>query len=188
METSEKLGMFYQAAIDAANEQSAVMLQEYETGYQAGVAEYEQQRQKEQQARERIALEQVRKEINRNTSEELLRLKREYHAKQEQRKQELFDLVEQKLASYRKSDAYESLLRKKIAKAKELAAGETFTIYIDPEDSALKERLEQAEGCELTVGDRSFGGGIRAVFPGKHMLMDDSFDNRLLEEREKFSF
>lgn len=188
MEISEKLGTFSQAAIEAASEQSAAMLQEYEARHAASIAEYERQKQQEQQTRERIAQEQVRKEINRSTSEELLRLKKEHHARQEQRKQELFALVEEKLAAYRKSDVYESLLQKKIAKARELAAGEPFTVYIDPEDIAFKERLEQAEDCELTVSGNSFGGGIRAVIPAKHMLMDDSFDSRLAEERERFSF
>ena len=136
----------------------------------------------------RIAQEQVRKEINRNTSEELLRLKKESHAKREERKEELFVLVEEKLAAFRKSDAYERLLQKKIARAREFAAGEKLTIYIDPEDGMLRGRLEQAAGCEVTISDQAFGGGIRAVIPKKHMLMDDSFDSRLTEEREKFSF
>lgn len=188
MEINEKLGTFSQAAIDAANEQSAAMLQEYEKTHAASIAEYERQKAQEWKTRVRIAQEQVRKEINRNTSEELLRLKKEYHAKREERKEELFVLVEEKLAAFRKSDAYERLLQKKIARAREFAAGEKLTIYIDPEDDALKERLEQKEGCELTVSAYSFGGGIRAVVPAKHMLMDDSFDSRLAEERDSFSF
>ena len=93
MEINEKLDTFYQAAIDAATEQSAAMQREYEEWHRASIAEYEQGRQQEQRASGRIAQEQVRKEINRRTSEEMLRLKKEFHEQQELRKGELFELV-----------------------------------------------------------------------------------------------
>lgn len=188
MEINEKLETFYRAAIEAANGQSEALLQEYRTAYQESLAEYEKEKQAGWQTRERIAKERVRKEVNREISEEMLRLKKEYHSRQEEKKKELFALVEEKLADYRKTEAYRRLLGKKISEAQKLAAGEAFTVYLDPGDAYLKEELAAESGCSLSISGTPFGGGIRAVIPAKNMQMDESFAGRLTEEREKFSF
>lgn len=186
MEINEKLETFYRAAIDAANGQSEAILQEYQTSYQESLAEYEKEKQAGWQTRERIAQERVRKEVNREISEEMLRLKKEYHSRQEEKKKELFALVEQKLAEYRKTDAYRTLLGKKIAEAQKLAAGKAFTVYLDPEDGYLKEELAAETGCSISISGTPLGGGIRAVIPSKNVQMDESFAGRLVEEWEKW--
>lgn len=203
MEINEKLDIFYRAAIDAANEQSESMLGSYKTVYEEALAEYRSQKEAAWKTRERIAQERVRKEVNRSISEELLQVKREYHDKQEVHKEELFARVVEKLAEYRNSKEYADLISRKVKEAQEFAGNEAFTVYLDPKDVALKAMLEAQvnaenaaeqgadagkEGCQIEVSDTSFGGGIRVVIPGKHVLMDESFDRKLMEEKEKFSF
>lgn len=192
MEISEKLDIFYRAAMEVAKEQSEAISEESRNICRETLQEYEDERKKQQKARERIAQERVRKEVNREVSGILLEQKKEYHRVQEQKKEELFALVEEKLAAYRKTDAYVSLLTEKIARALEFAAGETVTVYLDPEDETLlpqflKERGENT-AYTIEIGSESFGGGIRARIPAKNVLLDESFDSRLREEREKFSF
>jgi len=58
--------------------------------------DYEEQKKKQQNARERVAAERVRKEVNREVSAILMEQKREYHAAQEQKKEQLFARVEEK--------------------------------------------------------------------------------------------
>lgn len=188
MEISEKLDIFYRAAIDAANEQSTAMLEKYRLGYEENLSEYRQEKQREQATRERIVQERVRKEVNRALSEELVSLKKQYHKAQEARKEALFALVEEKLAAYRGTEEYEELLERKITDALQLARGRKLRIYMDPADADLKERLEARCGCALLVSAYAFGGGIRAVIPERNMLIDESFDSRLAREREQFSF
>lgn len=198
MEINEKLDIFYQAAIDVANEQSESMLGSYKAVYEEALAEYRSQKEAAWKTRERIAQERVRKEINRSISEELLQVKREYHDKQEVHKEELFARVVEKLAEYRSSKEYADLISRKVKEAQEFAGDEAFTVYLDPKDAALKDMLEaqvnaenvaeQKVECQIEVSDTSFGGGIRVVIPGKHVLMDESFDRKLMEEKEKFSF
>lgn len=188
MEISEKLDIFYQAAIDAANGQSAVMLDKYREQYEGNLAEYRRMKEEQQQTRGRIAQEGVRKEVNRVLSEELVRLKKEYHKIQDEKKTELFALVEQKLSEYRASEAYLGLLEGKVNEALKFANGAEMQIYIDPADAQVKETLEARCGCEILVSAYAFGGGMRAVIPSKHVLMDESFDSKLEAEREKFSF
>lgn len=188
MEINEKLDIFYRSAIEAANGQSEMILQEYQTAYQDNLAEYERIRQAEQQTGERIAQERVRKEVNRAVSGEIVRLKKEYHGKREEKKEELFALVEEKLAAYRKSDAYPAYLKRKINEAAAFAEGKEVVVYLDPEDAGIAGFLAKETGCSVSISETSFGGGIRAIIPKKNVLMDESFSCKLTEEKEKFSF
>lgn len=192
MEISEKLDIFYRAAMEVAREQGEAISEESRNICQKTLQEYEDERKKQQEARERVAQERVRKEVNREVSGILLEQKKEYHKAQEQKKEELFALVEEKLAAYRQTTDYEKLLAGKIARAVEFAAGEAVTVYLDPQDGHLLPQLltEQGENalCTIEVGSEMFGGGIRARIPAKQVLLDESFGSRLREEREKFSF
>lgn len=188
MEIKDKIEVFFHAAIDAANEQSKEILEDYKNVYQEGLLEYEKNKQDGQQTRTRIAEAAVRKEVNRTVSEQVLQLKKEYHIRQEERKEELFALVEEKIAAYRKTSEYKSCLTEKIHAAKKLAGDEALTVYLDPADQALQKELEQQTACVLTVSKETFGGGIRAVVRSRNILMDESFDRKLEEEKEQFSF
>lgn len=188
MEINEKLDIFYRSAIEAANGQSEVILQEYKTAYQDNLAEYERIKQAEQQTRERIAQERVRKEVNRAVSGEIVQLKKEYHGKQEEKKTELFALVEEKLAAYRKSDAYPAYLKRKINEAAAFAKEMEIVVYLDPGDAGLAGQLAKETGCTVSVSETSFGGGVRVLIPERNVLMDESFSGKLAEEKEKFSF
>ncbi len=185
MEISEKLDIFYRATIEAANGQSEAIQEEYRTAYRELLSKYEQKKQEGWQNRSRIEEEKIRKEVNRAVSAQIMEMKKEYHAKQEQRRDEVFALVEEKLAAYRRTEAYREFLKGKILGAKEFAAGSELTVYLDPADQPLRDGLERETGCSLTMSDENFGGGIRAVLHAKNILMDESFAGRLAEEREK---
>ena len=43
-------------------------------------------------------------------------------------------------------------------------------------------------GIAIRISDYSFLGGIRAVIPGRHILVDNSFQTRLEEARHNFKF
>lgn len=188
MEISEKLGIFFDAVIEAANKQSSEILEEQKQTYQGALAEYEKGKQDSLSTRTHIAEAQIRKEINRTVSEQEILLKKEYHDKEEKMKEELFSLVEEKLLAYQKTKEYQQLLAQKIVKAKQFAAGEAMTVYIDPTDSALKEVLEQETGCEITISREDFWGGMRAVIRSKNVLIDESFVSRVTQEKELYSF
>ena len=40
----------------------------------------------------------------------------------------------------------------------------------------------------IKVSEYSFNGGTRAVLPGKHILIDNSFQTKLDEARHEFKF
>ncbi len=187
MEINEKLDIFYKAAIDAANEQSDEILKEQKRICEESLAEHRKMRQEGAGDRVRLLEEAVRREVNRSVSERILDLKREYQRRQQELREELFSLVEEKIAAFRASGEYPALLARKIRAAKEYADGGALTVYIDPSDAGLLDELSRQSGCELTVAGESFGGGIRAVMPEKNVLMDESFAGKLAAEKEKLS-
>lgn len=188
MEINEKLDLFFRATIEAANGKSQEILEEQEKIYQESIAAYEKKKQEQFGTRVRVAENQVEREENRIVSEQILQLKKEYHDKQELWKEELFGLVTKRLEDYRKTEEYKAFLRQKIAAAEKYAGEDTMQIYLDTADANLREELADGAGCEILVSKEPFGGGIRAVIRDRNLLMDESFDRKLAEEKEKFSF
>ena len=62
------------------------------------------------------------------------------------------------------------------------------TIYIDPADESMLTSLHAATNTALTLSQYSFGGGIRAVLPSRHILIDNSFSTKLGEIKQDFRF
>ena len=188
MEINEKLDIFFEAAIAAANKQSEEILEEQKHTYQQAIEDYEKNKKAGWQVRERAVEAKLRKEANRRLSEQATLQKRAYYGVVEQKKEELFALVEEKIKGYRDTDAYEELLVHYIEEAKTFANGENITIYLTPSDAEKQERLEQKTGVLLTVSEEEFVGGIRAVIASKNVLIDETFGSRLRQERENYSF
>ena len=188
MENNEKLDIFFRAAIEAASGKSEEIIEEQKKVYQESIASYEKMKQEELSTRVRIAENQVEKEENRIVSEQLLELKKEYHSRQEERKAELFLLVENRLEEYRKTQEYKNFLLKKIEAAGRYAEENELQVYIDPADRELQRELAAKAGCEVLVSKEAFGGGIRAVIRAGNLLIDESFGRKLTDEKAKFSF
>ena len=80
MEIGEKLDIFYRAAVEAAKEQAGAVCSESERDCRGQLLDYEEQKKRQQEAKERIATERVRKEVNREVSAILMEQKREYYS------------------------------------------------------------------------------------------------------------
>lgn len=187
MDINRKLDIFYRAVMEAADAKSAELLEEQGKGFERELEEYEVSRKQEEQRRIRQAEEKLRREVNRTTAAQLLELKKEYHSSQEECREELFSIVQEKLAAYRATDAYARQLSEMARRAKDFAKGAELTIYLSPADAAHSAALAAETGCPVLVGDEDFIGGIRAVIPEKNVLLDESFSTKLAREREEWS-
>ena len=184
MEINEKLEVFFRAAIGAANSQSESMLDEQKNIYQSAMEEQEQSCREALESSRRIFLEKQKKEVNRQVAAQTMAWKKDYQAQKEQKTEELFDMVMEKLTSYRKTDGYEAFLLTQIDKAKEFAQGEDLTVYISPSDQSKQAMLEEKCGCRIEIAEDEFLGGMRAVIPAKNVLIDESFAERMKRARE----
>lgn len=128
----------------------------------------------------------IEKKASKEYTMEQLHIRRQINHKQDELCERLFEEVEKQLAQYRAGDDYKDYLVRQIEKAINFAEGEELYIYIDADDEHLKAELEQRCRVTLQVSGQSFKGGIKAELPKKNILIDDTFEARLEEEKEKF--
>ena len=91
--------------------------------------------------------------------------------------------------NYLETQDYQKLLERQVKQAVEFAGNDQMIIYLDPVDEDKCNRLALHNGnAELRISEYSFTGGTRAVIPARHILIDNSFQTKLEEAREKFHF
>lgn len=189
MTTEEKLQHFLDTCMADAHTRSSHMLDEYQTALEARFAEHQTDARRRAEMQIRQEGERIEREINKQLSIEQLDLKRALGQKQEELKDKLFVEVKDMLANFLETREYQQLLEAQIEKAVAFAGTDAITIYLDPTDEDKVQRLALHHGnVDIRTSDYSFFGGCRAVIPSRHILIDNSFQTRLEEAREKFHF
>lgn len=188
MTTEEKLQHFLDFCMEDARTRSSKMLDEYIAALEDAFVEH--QADSKRRAEEEVAMEseRIEHETNKKLSLEQIGIKRELGKKQEELKDKLFVELKNKLEQYMESPQYMKLLEKQIRHAKEFAGDEPVVIYIDPADQPKLNRLALHASADIKVSDYSFQGGTRAVIPGRHILIDNSFLTKLSEAKHDFHF
>ncbi|MFT4106683.1 MAG: V-type ATP synthase subunit E [Lacrimispora sp.] len=188
MTTEEKLQHFLSFCMEDARTRSAKMLDEYTAALEESFAEH--QKDAKARARQQVAMEreQMEREINKRLSLEQIGMKREFGKKQDELKEKLFTELKDRLTEFMKTPEYGRLLEKQVQEATELAGKEFMTIYLTPEDEEKAKSLTFPASADIRISEYSFLGGIRAVIPSRHILIDNSFESRLEEEKHDFRF
>ena len=60
-------------------------------------------------------------------------------------------------------------------------------IYLDAADSHLLEEVKKSCNGNIQVYDKEFLGGTKTIIPEKNIMVDNSFQTRLAEEKENFT-
>lgn len=188
MTTEEKLKHFQDICMEDARERSAKMLDDYmnalETAYEEHVADAKRRADMQVAAQ----TEKLEREINKRLSIGQLDLKREFSRRQEELKDKLFVELRDRLANFMETQDYQRLLDRQVKDAKEFAGDEELIVYMDPSDADKVQRIAMHHNASIKVSEYSFDGGTRAVIPGKHILIDNSFETKLAEARHEFKF
>lgn len=188
MENREKLNIFYKSAIEVANQQSAQILREHTATMERLFEEYKKNKQKEIETRYQIEVEKLKREQNRRLSEAQTEQKRQLSLHQQAKKEALFAVVEKKLLEFCRSAEYDHYLEVKIMQARCFAGESEAEIYLSRQDADKKQPLEERTGCSLCVDEADFGGGIRAVIRGRNVLIDESFETKLKQAQDAYTF
>lgn len=188
MTTEEKMQHFLDYSMMNARKQAYDLIKEYYASADKMFEEYKTTKANEAEARIEAEISSIKRQMNKEMSSEQILIRKELSDKQEELETKLFTEVTELLLTYKKTQAYRELLISQIREEKKFAGNEEVVIYIDLDDKAMKAELEAVTGCELTVSDYSFIGGTRAVTNSKKILIDNSFETLLNEEREKFVF
>ena len=188
MTTEEKLKHFQDICMTDARERSAKALDEYMNALEKTYEEHAADAKRRADMEVEAETEKLKREINKKLSIGQLDLKREASRRQESLKDKLFVELKDKLANFMETREYQALLERQVKAAKEFAGEEHIIIYMDPADQDKVQRLAMHHNAEIKISEYSFNGGIRAVIPDKHILIDNSFHTKLEEARHAFKF
>ncbi|GLB24249.1 hypothetical protein LXJ15735_04900 [Lacrimispora xylanolytica] len=188
MTTEEKLQHFLEFCMEDARSRSAKMLDEYTAALEEAFTEHQQNAIRRAEQQVELEKKQIERETNKKLSLEQINIRREFGKKQDELKEKLFQELLDRLTEYRKTPEYKALLNNQARKALELADKDFITIYIDPQDEENLKDLSIPQSAELLVSEYSFMGGIRAVIPARHILIDNSFQTKLSEAKRDFRF
>ena len=186
MTLSEKLENFNTSVIDTATVQSNEIIEEYRKSLEKIFDEHRQDANKKAKNTYRIKYDSIIREKNRNLSHLTLDIRRRVLDRTAEFTDKIFLEIEELLKSYMKTPSYVEYLKSKVKEAYEFARGEDIIIYINPTDECLKYTLQEETGISLTVSNRDFFGGIRAVIPSRTILIDHSFQTKLSEAKSSF--
>lgn len=188
MTIEEKLQRFRQYTMENAKNKRNVMLSEYEAALEKDFEEHKQKKIRQSKLEIKTEAESLRMSSNKELSRAQFHIKRKLSRKQAEIKEKIFAEVGELLTQYMQTSSYNELLVRQIKEAKAFAKNEEIRIYISPADEERKQSLQAAAGVGLEVNDVSFIGGIKAFIPARSILIDNSFESKLAEEKENFNF
>ena len=188
MTIEEKLQHFYDSSIEEAYQEASQMIEEHKKNLDAMLSEHKRSRRQSAEAEVKAEAENARREVNKALSAQQLMIKRNWTKKQNELKDKLFAEVQNLLEDFVKTPEYESYLCRKIKDAQDFAGEDELHIYLTPSDSSRLESISQRTGAALRLADEEFIGGIRAIIPGKNILIDNSFREAFLACKKEFKF
>ncbi len=187
MTLDEKLDHFYSSVIDSATKQNIEIVEEYKKTLQKNNDERKEIALRKAEANYRMASDNITRERNRKLSAEAMDIRRKVLDKTAEISELIFRDVKIKLENFMKTSDYDELLIAQIKNAKAFAQGDSLTVYINPTDVGKLSTLEEKTGVSLTVSDRDFIGGSRAVIPSRSILIDNSFLTKMEEAKNSFT-
>lgn len=188
MTIEEKLQHFYDSSIEEAYQEASQMIEEHKKNLDAMLSEHKRSRRQSAEAEVKAEAENARREVNKALSAQQLIIKRNWTKKQNELKDKLFAEVQNLLEDFVKTPEYDSYLCRKIKDAQDFAGEDELHIYLTPSDSSRLESISQKTGAALRLADEEFIGGIRAIIPGKNILIDNSFREAFLACKKEFKF
>lgn len=188
MTTDEKLLHFQEFTMADAREQSNKLLDEYNASLETVFEEHKHEKLRQSELIIKTETEGLERNRNKELSKQQLHIRRKITRKQNELKDKLFIEVKDLLLEYMKTAEYEELIINQIKDACKFANGQEMIIYIDPADASKKADLESKTGVTLTVSEYSFLGGTRAVISERNILIDNSFESKLADAKQQYTF
>lgn len=188
MTTEEKLKHFLETSIESATNKSTKIIEDYKQSLNHILESHMEDARRKAELQIKLGADSLEREKNKELSKAQIAIKKEITKKQEEIKEKLFIEVKDMLETFMATRSYHALLVSQIKEAKAFAKDEEIIIYIDPADSSELVNLETSANTHLKVSEYSFGGGTRAVINARNILIDNSFETKLKEAREAFTF
>lgn len=175
------------------NEQAQATIDEQVNSYKATLQkdfdEFAERTQNEYDIKFENAQKDMRKELNKNTSQSQIHQQRDLYLQEEKLKKSLFSEFNNAIQDYMKTDEYSAQLVKMIHNLKGFVedSDEEFVIYINHSDQHLLNQLKEKTDANIQISDREFIGGVRGVLKERQVLIDYSFTTLLANVENNFT-
>ncbi len=172
--------------IESVHEECEKSLEEFKKEQDWKFETHKEQHLKEVRIKEKTLRDAIERKASKEYTYEQLHIKRKINHKQNELRERLFAMVEKELAAYRETVEYRQLLIKEIEEAIEVAKESELLIYIGQKDADIIEDVHKKYGVRLMVNEHIVKGGMRAEIPSKNILIDNTFETKISEAKEKF--
>ena len=188
MTTEEKLQHFYKVSIESAEAEADKELTAYKEGLERIFQEHKDERIRQAEAELKLETDSAKRLMNKVLSAEQMQVKRTLSERHNELKAKLFEEVKKSLADFKQRLEYQDYLVQKCNEALQFAGEDEVRLLLSEEDAGLVEAISQRTGHPVECGEKSFGGGVKALIPARNVLMDHSFQTLLETEQEEFTF
>ena len=186
MTIEEKLQHFTMVTIESVHEECEKSLEEFKKEQDWKFETHKEQHLKEVRIKEKTLRDAIERKASKEYTYEQLHIKRKINHKQNELRNRLFDLVEKELADFVETSEYRELLLKEIKDALDIAKESEILIYVGTKDENIIEDVYKKYGVKLLINESIVKGGMRAEIPSKNILIDNTFETKISEAKEKF--
>ena len=186
MTIEEKLQHFTMVTIESVHEECEKSLEEFKKEQDWKYETHKEQYLVEARRKEKSLRDTIERQASKEYTYEQLHIKRKINHKQNELRARLFELVEKELNDFRETKEYKELLLREIKEAMDIAKESEIFIYIGPKDEDIMEDVYKKYSVRLLVNENIVKGGMRAEIPSKNILIDNTFETKISEAKEKF--
>ena len=186
MTIEEKLQHFTMVTIESVHEECEKSLEEFKKEQDWKYETHKEQYLNEARRKEKSLRDAIERQASKEYTYEQLHIKRKINHKQNDLRNRVFALVEKELESFRETNEYKELIYREIKEAMDVAKKSELLIYIGPKDEDIVEDVYKKYGIKLLINENIVKGGMRAEIPSKNILIDNTFETKISEAKEKF--
>lgn len=189
MDLEDKFAYFETQVNQQAQDIIDEQVNQYQATLQKDYDEFVKNTNQEFDAKFANAKKNMRKELNKNTSQSQIHLQRDLYLQEEKLKKSLFAEFNDAIQNYMQTDEYRNQLVVMINNLKDYAEKnrEELVVYINHSDQGMIETLLEETNANIQISDREFLGGVRGVLKDRQVLIDYSFSTLLANVEDSFT-
>ncbi|AMC01140.1 V-type ATP synthase subunit E [Aerococcus viridans] len=189
MDLEDKFAYFETQVNQQAQDIIDEQVNQYQATLQKDYDEFVKNTNQEFDAKFANAKKNMRKELNKNTSQSQIHLQRDLYLLEEKLRKTLFAEFNSAIQNYMQTDEYRNQLVVMINNLKDYAEKnrEELVVYINHSDQGMIETLLEETNANIQISDREFLGGVRGVLKDRQVLIDYSFSTLLENVEDSFT-
>lgn len=182
LEQNKRVQTFLDAITKEAKEQHNSILAEMESVNQAELAAAQQKAAQMAEQTQRTILSVARQNQNQRLAAEMAQQRVSLAQQRQKILEDTFLQAKKKLQEFTQAANYPAFLRQQAEKLCTMLSANDVILFVRAQDQSLLQQL----ACEVRTDDQILIGGCRAQSEEKQVILDDTLDSRLEQQRDWF--